>query len=368
MRSWFQAVLLPPLAFQSVMIAGGYGTGQEFLVFFLNRGPLAGLLAMLAVTIPLLSLCAVVAYEFARLRRAFDYRTFFRGLLGPGWIVWEAGFLLTLVLLFGVISSAAGEIVRTTFGLPFLAGSAGLVAAIALAVWQSNTFIERLLAGWALLLYGAYTLFFVVGLAQFGPALRDFDAWGPLDTPWLTSGARYAALQLSILPAIFFCLPHMRSRRDAVLAGLLTGPIAMIPGLLFYLVMLTHFPAVSAQVLPSAFLLDAMGSRGLEVFFQLALLGTLVQTGIGVIHAFNQRLDAWWRGRGTPLPRAARPLVGLLLMAAALALTRIGLVGLLDLVYGTLAWVFIVIFIAPLFTVGIYRILKHPAKPVTAGG
>ena len=91
-----------------------------------------------------------------------------------------------------------------------------------------------------------------------------------MTSPWLSSGARYAALQLSVLPAIFFCLPHMRSRRDAVLAGMLTGPIAMIPGFLFYVVMLTHYPAVSAQVLPSAFLLDSMGYRWLEVFVQFA--------------------------------------------------------------------------------------------------
>ncbi|MBI1733336.1 MAG: hypothetical protein HYR49_11305 [Gammaproteobacteria bacterium] len=358
MLRWFQACLLPPLAFQSVMIAGGYGTGQEFLVFFLNNGPRAGLLSMLGVTVPLLSICAVIAFEFARLRSAYDYRTFFRGLLGRGWFVWEAGFLLTLVLLFGVISSAAGEIVRTTFTLPYIVGSAGLVLAVALVVSQSNTFIERLLAGWAVLLYVAYTLFFVMGLSKFGAALREFDMWGPLDTPWLSSGARYAALQLSILPAIFFCLPHMRTRSDAVLAGLLTGPVAMIPGILFYLVMLTHFPAISSQVLPSAFLLDAIGSRALEVFFQLALLGTLVQTGVGVVHAFNQRLDAWWRARGTPLPGIARPAVALILMTAALLLTKIGLVGLLNLVYGTLAWFFMVIFIGPLFTVGVYRIVS----------
>jgi uncharacterized membrane protein YkvI len=224
------------------------------------------------------------------------------------------------------------------------------------------------LAGWALLLYVAYALFFVVGLSKFGDVLQGFESWGPLDTPWISSGARYAALQLSILPAIFFCLPHMRSRRDAVLAGLLTGPVAMVPGLLFYLVMLTHFPAISSQVLPSAFLLDAMGSRGLEVFFQFALLGTLVQTGIGVIHAFNQRLDAWWRASVGDMPRILRPVVALALMATALLLTRIGLVGLMNLVYSTLAWVFIVIFIGPLFTVGVWRIIRHrPApSPVTA--
>jgi len=358
MPRWFQAYLLPPLVFQSIMIAGGYGTGQEFLVFFMNMGPLAGLLGLLFIAIPIISLSALVAFEFARLRQAYDYRTFFRGLLGSGWFIWELGFLITLVVLFGVIGSATGEIVRTTFGLPYWGGTVGLMAVVAFVVWQSGTLIERLLAGWALLLYCAYILFFSVGLAKFGGVLQEFDQWGSLDTPWVSSSARYAALQLSILPAMFFCLHHIHTRREALVAGLLTGPVAMIPGVLFYIIMLTHFPAISAQVLPSAFLLDAMGSRALEVFYQVALLGTLVQTGVGVVHAFNQRLDGWWRTRGTAMPRVLRPAVALVLMTAATLLAKIGLVGLLNLVFNTLAWFFLVIFLGPLFTVGLYHVVK----------
>lgn len=363
MPRWFQAYLMPPLVFQTIMIAGGYGTGQEFLVFFMNMGPLAGLLGIVTIAIPIISLSALVAFEFARLRQAFDYRAFFSGLLGRAWFIWELGFLITLVVLFGVVGSAAGEIMRTTFGLPYWGGTFGLIVAVVLMVWQSNSIIERLFAGWALVLYAAYILFFSVGLAKFGHIFGAFDAWGPLDaTPWVSSGARYAALQLSLLPAMLFCLRHVRSRREAFVAGLLTGPVAMIPGLLFYIIMLTHYPAISAQVLPSAFLLDGMGSRTLEVFYQTALLGTLVQTGAGVIHAFNERLDGWWRTRGTPMPRIARPLVALALMIAAMLLAKIGLVGLLNLVFNTLSWFFLVIFLGPLFTVGLYNVVKGKAS------
>jgi uncharacterized membrane protein YkvI len=361
MPRWFQAVLLPPLVFQSIMIAGGYGTGQEFLVFFLNHGALAGLLGIVVVTIPLLSLSAMIAFEFARLKRVYDYRRFFQALLGRGWVAWEAGFLVTLVVLFGVIGSAAGEIARATFGLPYWSGTLGLMAAVSVVVAQPGAFIERMLAGWALLLYAAYLLFFCAGLARFGGSLADFSLWGKLDTPWFTSGARYAALQLSLLPAMFFCLAHVQTRSEALLAGALTGPVAMAPGLLFYAVMLTQYPAVSAQVLPSAFLLDALGSRPLEVFFQAALLGTLVQTGVGVVHAFNQRLDGWWRTRGAPMPRALRPAVALTLMTMAVLLSGIGLVGLMLLVFDTLAWVFVVLFVGPLFSVGLGHVLRARA-------
>jgi hypothetical protein len=41
--------LLPGLVIQSLVIAGGYGTGRELVEFFLSYGPLGGLLAMVAV-------------------------------------------------------------------------------------------------------------------------------------------------------------------------------------------------------------------------------------------------------------------------------------------------------------------------------
>ena len=73
--------LLPGFVFQSVVIAGGYGTGREIAEFFLSRGPLGGLLAM-ALSTAIWSAVCIVSYEFARVFRAFEYRSFFQKLLG----------------------------------------------------------------------------------------------------------------------------------------------------------------------------------------------------------------------------------------------------------------------------------------------
>ena len=45
--SFFKKYLLPGFVFQSVVIAGGYGTGREIVEYFLSYGPLGGLLRML---------------------------------------------------------------------------------------------------------------------------------------------------------------------------------------------------------------------------------------------------------------------------------------------------------------------------------
>ena len=48
--SLFKRYFLPGFVFQSVVIAGGYGTGRELAEFFLSYGPLGGLLAMVLIS------------------------------------------------------------------------------------------------------------------------------------------------------------------------------------------------------------------------------------------------------------------------------------------------------------------------------
>src|SRR3546814_19956901 len=58
----------------------------------------------------------------ARKMRAYDYRSFFEGLLGPAWIAFEAAYLIFVVLIVAVFGAAAGAIGAATFGWPDLAG------------------------------------------------------------------------------------------------------------------------------------------------------------------------------------------------------------------------------------------------------
>ena len=78
--SFFRRYLLPGLVYQSVVIAGGYGTGRELVEFFMTRGAAGGLLAM-GVTTLIWSAVAMVSFELARVFQAFDYRSFFKVLL-----------------------------------------------------------------------------------------------------------------------------------------------------------------------------------------------------------------------------------------------------------------------------------------------
>ena len=122
MTSWFRRYLLPGFVFQSIIIAGGYGTGRELVEFFLRFGPLGGLLGMLLPSMLLVSLTSMASFEFVRVFETYDYRTFFQRLLGRGWFAYEIGYLSAVLLILAVIRSAAGTFLLETFGLPYWVG------------------------------------------------------------------------------------------------------------------------------------------------------------------------------------------------------------------------------------------------------
>src|SRR5689334_18461332 len=120
--SRFQRFLLPGFAFKAVVIGGGYATGRELAEFFLPSGPWGGLAGMVLAMVIWSAICAIT-FAFAKMMSAYDYRTFFKHLLGRFWIVFEILYVLFVVLILSVFGAAAGEIARATLGVPPIVGT-----------------------------------------------------------------------------------------------------------------------------------------------------------------------------------------------------------------------------------------------------
>ena len=358
MRKLFLILLLPGFVFQSIIVAGGYGTGQELSVFFLSLGAREGLLGLILIPIPVISIAAILSFELARLYQAYNYRTFFQILLGKGWFAWEILFLTSLTIFFGVMGAAAGEIFSKTFGLPNIGGTLFLMISIAIIVFWGSALVEKVLSFWSFVLYLTYIFFFIWAFRLFGDNISHSLSLPSTGNSWVMSGTAFAGLQLSMMPAVLFALTHIKTRKQAIIAGSLVGPIAIIPGVLFYLVMLSHYPEIREVVLPSNILLESLGSRWFQVFFQIVLLGTLIETGAGVIHAFNERLASLYRSRKKTMPQKLRPLSAFVLMIIASLLSKLGLVELILIGAKYFSWCYLMLFLAPLLSVGVYRIVK----------
>ena len=360
--SWFQRLVLPGLAFKAVVIGGGYATGREIAEFFLPAGAWGGL-AAIALATAIWSVVCVLTFAFARLAAARDYRAFFRALLGRGWVLFELAYALFIVLVLAVFGAAAGEIAHATLGAPRIAGTAALMAAIAGVVAFGNASVERLFAWVSVLLYGVYILFFALALGAFGDRLGDAFA-GPatFGGGWVAGGVTYAAYNVVGAVIILPVLRHLTSTRDAVVAGLAAGPLAMLPALLFFVCMSGFMPAIAGEALPSDYLLARLGQPWFRYVFQLMIFAALLESGTGAVHAINERVAAAMRARGVTLSRAQRGLGALVLLAGCMLIAeRVGLVALIAGGYRLLAYVILAVYVLPLATVGLWRLTHRPA-------
>ncbi|HYD86131.1 MAG TPA: hypothetical protein VEA80_01525 [Vitreimonas sp.] len=363
--SWFQRFLLPGFAFKGVVIGGGYATGRELAEFFLPHGPAGGLLAILVAMI-VWSIICVLTFLLARALRAFDYRSFFRGLLGPLWFLFEIAYLPFLVLLLAVFGAAAGEIGAATFGLPMAMGALAFVAAVAAVTTFGDASVERLFKWMTPFLYGVYVLFAVLALSRFGgEAVAAVGASAP-GGGWVLSGVTYGGYNLVGAIAILPMLRHLTSAKDAVVAGALAGPLAIWPAFVFFFCMVAFYPAIGAETLPSEFLLRELDLPLFHVLFQLMILVALLESGVGVVHGLNERIaGAYQARRGKELSPRARLIIGaVVLLCSVFIADRIGLVRLIADGYRALALMLLVLFVAPLLTIGVWRLSARRA-PIT---
>lgn len=360
--SRFQRFLLPGLAFKAVVIGGGYATGRELAEFFLPSGPWGGLAAMLVATI-LFSLVCIGTFLFARATATRDYHSFFKALLGPGWIAFEAVYILFVVLILAVYGAAAGAIGAAVFGLPAIAGTLALMVSILLFVTFGNKAVERLFEYVSYLLYGVYALFILLAFSRFGDRIAAGFALDAPATGWLVGGVTYASYNLIGAVVVLPVVRHLTSSRDAVIAGAIAGPLAMVPALLFFTAMVAFYPGIAEATLPSDVLLARLGLPLFQLLFQLMIFSALLESGASAVHAINERIDRAWRSRrGAGLSHGARLALSLVVLVGCMLLAgRFGLVALIANGYRALAYLILAIFILPLATLGMRRILRGPA-------
>jgi uncharacterized membrane protein YkvI len=362
--SWFKRLVLPGLGVKAVVIGGGYATGRELAEFFLARGPWGGLYAILFATL-LFSIFCSLTFVLARRFQTFDYKSFFKRLLGPAWHLFELAYALFVILILAVYGAAAGAIGNAVFGAPVWAGTILLAVGIAGVVAFGNKAVERLFRDVSYYLYAIYAVFIVLALWKFGAHVPSGFAANPQTSGWALSGLTYFGYNIIGAAVILPVLRHLTSDRDAVVAGIVSGPLTMLPALLFFIPMVAFYPEVQSATLPSDFLLQRIGIPAFHILFQLMIFSALLESGTSSIHAINERIDHAWRARrGEPLSHRTRLAIALVLLVGCMFLaSRFGLVALIATGYRALSYILLATFILPLVTVGVWKLWTWPSAP-----
>jgi uncharacterized membrane protein YkvI len=367
--SWFQRFLLPGLVFKGVVIGGGYATGRELVEFFFGSGP-AGALYGILLAMLIWSVVCTASFAFAHAVRAYDYKAFFSELLGPFWIVFELSYVALMILIIAVIAAAAGTTGTMLLGWPEWLGTALLMTAIVAVCTFGSAGVERMFKISSIVLYAVYILFVVLALSNFGDRTAENLASGVPTDGWASGGLFYASYNVVGVVAVLPFLVHQCSRRDAIVSGLLAGPLAMLPGLLFFLSMIAFYPAIGEEALPANFMLARIGLDWFIALFNIMLFVALLETGVGGVNAITDRVADAYEARAA----AAFPRFGFLALSAVIVFgsgvvaTQVGLIELIASGYGAFAYVMLVIFIIPVLTIGLWRLFAQQgtSPPVPA--
>ena len=362
----FTRWLLPGLGVKAVVIGGGYATGRELAEFFLSNGPWGGLFAILFATV-LFSIFCSLTFVAARRFQAYDYKSFFKQLLGPAWHLFELAYLIFVILILAVYGAAAGAIGNAVFGAPLWAGTVILAACIAGVVAFGNRAVERLFRDVSYYLYAIYGAFIVLALWKFGALVPQGFVANPQTSGWALSGITYFGYNIVGAVVILPVLRHLLRDRDAVIAGTIAGPLTMLPALFFFIPMVAFYPEVQSATLPSDFMLQRIGIPAFHILFQAMIFSALLESGTSSVHAINQRIDqALLTHYGKQLTHPQRLAIAMVVLVGCMFLaSRFGLVALIATGYRALAYILLATFILPLITVGTWK-LVHTRRPKRA--
>ncbi|MDR0639957.1 MAG: hypothetical protein LBG27_13845 [Spirochaetaceae bacterium] len=357
-------LITPGLIFQSILIAGGYGTGAELSEFFFPSGSLGGLLSMVVSMICLSVVCAVT-FEFARVFKTYTYLDFFKKLIGRFWILFEISYLILLFLVLSVVVAASGQNLYDVFGINKWVGIILLAAGVAYLVIAGTKVLVNVLSVWSYVLYTVYIIFMAICIVKFGGTIAEqLTVVKEINPGWVIGGGKYAFYNLACVAFILYTVTEMESRKEAIASGLIAGAIGIVPGIMLFITMIGKYPDIMTSAVPLNVILADLNIRWFQIIFLLVLFGTFIETGAGFIKAATDRLEKQFCTEENPRKwlRTTATVVFLLL---GMFVANFGLTGLIAKGYGTITWVFFVVYIIPLLTIGIYKIYKHDK---TVGG
>ena len=358
----FQRLFLPGFIFQSMVIGGGYGTGAEMAQYFGVNGVMGGILTCVVVAV-VWSIISMVTYEFARIFRTYDYHSLTAKLLGKGSILYEITYLAACLMVLGVVIATSGSMFNTILHVNKWWGSLVLAALICIFIISGTKVVERVFAFWSYVLYAVYILFFIIVFVKFGDSIGANLGAIEIKHTWLSNGLIYSSYNLGIVAAVLYSTDDCQSRKEAYTAGALTGVIAVLPALFLFLALSAFYPDFLTLEVPINLLFEKLNMPWLYIAFEIVLFGTLIETGMGFVKAVTDRVEVSYQRKGGSVPKWVRPTITIGLVIIGLLISKFGITAIILKGYGALPYAYLITLIIPLFTIGIYKIVKHGSTP-----
>ena len=239
---------------------------------------------------------AILTFEIARLYKVYDYKSMIKELIGPLWPLFDVVYVLTMIVIIAVMASASGDIVESTTGLNY----------------------------------------------------------------W--TGIIYVAYNLCIFPSSMFSLKRQESRKECVISDLMAGVLMTAPWFMTYFALLCFYPnadVLSANI-PWLVMINSIGAPEVfSIIFGIVMGWTLIETSTGVIHALLGRVNVELKEKKkNELDRKQQAAITVVILVTACVLSKFGIIDLIEKGYSLLSYGFMILYLLPILTIGLYKVLK----------
>lgn len=364
---------LPGIILQSVLIGGGYATGREIMEYGGKFGALgwwSGLATFLGFC-----LVSILSFELIRLYKVYDFKSFLKSLIGPLYPLFDIVYILFMVIIIAVMSSATGAVVEQMTGLNYWYGVVGITVIVGILNFYGEEIISYFETLGTIALYFGYLCFSALVISKhtdnIGTVLAATDYSYTPDATILFAfwtGILYMAYNLVVFPASFFTVHRLKTRAQTVISGIIAGLLMTIPWFLTYFAILGYYPSkdvVEAPV-PWVVMMQESGAPGwMLILFGTVMGWTLIETATGIIHAMLDRINKGLEEKGKEhMSRRNKGILTIFILVVSIFFSKIGIIALIAQAYNALAYAFIILFLLPLCTVGVAKIMKRNGKPV----
>jgi len=355
---FYRAMLIPSVVWLSVLFGAAAGTGREVVEFFGSAGAWGGVVTIIVIVL-MFALGFFLCFELARLFKAYDYQLLCIQLLGKCWPAYEITILLGMILSLGIISAAAGEIISMQFGFPSLWGTGGMLLLIIALTYSGRVLIEKTMALASVLLLIALVYIGVQVAGNDSLAVVSAFANSEIHFGGVQKGLTYSFVNISYIPLILYAGRDIRSRGESVIGATCAAIAGMLPLLLLHIIFSSSYPEIRDAELPTFWLLERVSDRWFVDVYVIIIFIMFVQTGVGMVQGFLERIDGWYsKYHDGPMSPIRHSALSFLTMTISVLLSTVGFVELVRNGYWMLSYGFMLTFLIPLVTVGAYKVYR----------
>ena len=364
MNSYFVRVfVIPSAVFLSAIFGASYGSGREVMEFVSSLGPTGGIVALATVAVTHLMLLTL-SFEIARMYRSYDYQSFCKVLLGPGWILYEIVILMGMLIALSITMTVGGTVLEDHFGVTVWIGSLLIFALVVGLNYYGRVIVEKSMMLSIAALFAVLLVLVVQLLNGYTDRIAATFAAETHVGGGVFTGLKYAIGGGGYLPLLLYCAMGLKTRAEAFTAGAFAAALAIVPATIFHLAFMVGYPAIVEERIPTYWMFDQISTPVMLNIYVVVMFVLVAQTGVALMQGLIQRIDNWQTQRtGQALSRLGHAGISAFVIVVSLSLGSMGIIALILRGYTIMFASFIFVFVIPLFTYGVYLVVRNRPDP-----